>query len=93
MSKKLRVGIIGVGTIGAVHADAYRQTGQADIVALCDINEERLNQQGERLGIAERYLDHREMLRAADIEAVDVCVPNYVHRECAAVLERLFGLA
>ena len=39
---KVRIGIIGCGTIGNVHAGAYQKTADAEITALCDILPEKL---------------------------------------------------
>lgn len=82
MAKKIRVGIVGMGTIGPVHADAYGASGQAEIVALCDLDEGKLKSHGDRLGVSQRFTDFRDLL-AADLDAVSVCVPNYVHRDVA----------
>lgn len=81
MSSKLKVGIIGVGTVGAWHVEAYQSSGEAEVVAICDIDEPRLQARGQKYGVAERFADYREMLRRADVEAVDVCTPNHLHRE------------
>ncbi len=82
MADKLKVGIIGIGAIGAIHADAYRATGEADLVAICDVNADRLASEGERLGVKHRLSDYRDLLKV-DVDAVSVCVGNALHREVA----------
>jgi predicted dehydrogenase len=81
------VGIIGMGAIGAVHADSYRTTGEADLVGICDISKERLAAQGERLNVAQRFTDYRDLLHT-DVAAVSVCVGNALHREVAVAALR-----
>ncbi|MBN2451283.1 MAG: Gfo/Idh/MocA family oxidoreductase [Lentisphaeria bacterium] len=83
MSTKVKVGIIGVGTIGSVHADAYAKVGDAELVALCDILPDRLGEKGKRHGVARRYENYHDLLASADIEAVSICVPNRLHAPIA----------
>ena len=88
--RKLKVGIIGMGTIGNVHADAYAaNAGEAELAAICDIDASKLSAQGAKRSIPEsaRFADYRELLKS-DVEAVDVCVWNAWHKEIAiAALE------
>ena len=88
MAEKLKVGIIGTGTIGKVHADAYLETDQAEIAAICDANPNTLVHQGDRLGVTARFSDYRDLLRNDDIEAVSICVGNALHREVAVAALR-----
>lgn len=81
--KKINVGIIGTGAIGPVHADAYVASAQANIVALCDINNEKLARHAGRLGVGKQYADYRDLLADKDVQAVSVCVPNHLHRPIA----------
>lgn len=83
MSEKVKIGIIGVGTIGSVHAEAYAKVPEAEIMALCDILPDRLKEKGSRHGVATLYEDYHELLANPDIEAVSVCVPNNVHAPIA----------
>jgi len=82
MAKKLKVGIIGIGAIGTVHANALAAVGEAELTALCDVDAEKLAAAGEKLNVPRRFEDYRELL-AGDAEAVLVCVGNALHREVA----------
>lgn len=83
MSKnKVRVGIIGLGAIGAVHADAYHVTPGAEITALCDISDARLTEIGEKYNVKQRFKDYRDLLKT-DVDAVSICVGNVLHHEVA----------
>lgn len=87
MSKDLKVGIIGLGAIGKVHADAYQNVEGIHIGALCDVMPERLLEHGERFDVAARFKDYRELLKS-DVDAVSICVGNALHRDVAvAALE------
>ncbi len=83
MSKKVKVGVIGAGTIGSVHAEAYKKVADAELVGLCDILPDKLKAKAEKHGIPKTYATHLEMLADPEIEAVSVCVPNYVHAPIA----------
>lgn len=87
MTKPLRAGVIGL-SIGKLHAEAYAANKDAELVALCDIWEERLEKRGEQFPGTELYTDYHEMLAKANLDVVDVCVPNDIHAEVAiAALE------
>lgn len=79
---KVKVGIIGLGAIGAVHTEAYRQTPGAEIKALCDISPARLDEIGNKHNVSARFNDYRDLLKS-EVEAVSICVGNALHREVA----------
>ncbi len=83
MSRKVKLGIIGVGTIGSVHADAYAKVADADVVALCDINPDTLKAKSARHGVALTYENYHDLLANPEIEAVSICVPNDLHAPIA----------
>lgn len=89
MNNKLKIGIIGVGGISAVHIDAYLHNPRAELYALCDIDEEKLHEKGKRYGIDRLYTSAEEMLSALpELDAVSVCTWNSAHAPCAiAALE------
>lgn len=51
----IRVGVIGCGEQGSAHLRSYRQIGDVDIVAICDMDTERLAKAGQTFGVAKRY--------------------------------------
>jgi len=67
----LKVGVIGVRDIGNLHADCYRSSPHAELVAVCDIIPERADAAAARLGVA-RYYNMHEMLANEDLDIVDV---------------------
>jgi predicted dehydrogenase len=81
--KKLKVGVIGLGAIGAVHVDAYKaNSGGSELTAVCDVDAARLEEKGKSLGVSGRYTDYHDLLKS-DVEAVSVCVGNTLHKEVA----------
>src|SRR5262245_45386559 len=74
----LRIGIIGAGFVGRVHARSARVTG-ARVAAVSVSTPERSKEAREELG-AERAFDSAEELIASDaVDVVHVCTPNHLH--------------
>lgn len=79
---KVKAGIIGLGAIGAMHADAYHATSGAEMMAICDISDARLAELGNKYNVKQRFKDYRDLLKT-DVDAVSICVGNKLHREVA----------
>ena len=87
MTKPIRLGLIGCGGIvQLVHAHAYLSLPDAvKVVALAGVVEENLQQVGQTFDVPpeQRYTDHRDMLAKAEIDAVTVATPHFLHAEHA----------
>lgn len=79
---KLKVGIIGVGSISKVHINGYLNNPEVELRAFCDINEELLNKRGKEYNIENLYTSLDEMLEKEDLDAVSVCTWNSAHAPC-----------
>ena len=73
-----RVGIIGSGAIAAAHVRGYRKSG-AEIVALCDVDPDRLAQRCADWEVATGYVDAAQLLADETVTAVSICTPNASH--------------
>ncbi|MFE6197574.1 Gfo/Idh/MocA family protein [Streptomyces sp. NPDC057838] len=71
-----RIGLIGLGVISRFYLAALEREACARLVAVCDPDPERLA--AAPAGVS-RHRDHRDLLRAADLDAVVVNVPNDLH--------------
>jgi predicted dehydrogenase len=78
---KLKIGVIGAGSISAMHLDAYADTPEAEIVAICDMNRGRAEEKAAKYSIPHVYTDVRELLANPDVEAVSICTWNNTHSE------------
>ncbi len=79
--RKLRVGVVGCGGIAnAKHLPAMKRNGNFEIVAFCDLIEERAQKAKEKYGTedARVYKDYEALIRE-DVEAVYVLTPNSSH--------------
>jgi len=78
---KLKVAVVGVGHLGSIHAKIYKENPNCELIAVCDVNQERLNQVCASLGVA-GYTNYRELLTRVD--AVSIAVPTVLHHKVAA---------
>lgn len=76
---KLRVGVIGCGSIAQHrHLPEYAANEKVELVAVCDIAEDRVFEVAEEYGVI-AYTDYKELLKSGQVDAVSVCTPNYLH--------------
>lgn len=75
---KVRVGLIGCGKVGQIHATALASLPEAEFVAVCDASAERAQAFAQRHG-ALGFSDVAAMLRAAQLEAVLIGTPHPLH--------------
>lgn len=78
VAKKTNVAVIGLGWPGREHLKGYLANDKAKVVAVCDMNTDLAKQLAAEHGI-EAYGDHRKMLKEAGVDAVSVCLPNFLH--------------
>ena len=81
MDRKMRVGIVGCGGIArGKHLPAIREQGNIEVVALCDLIEERAIDYREKYDWpdAKIFTDYKEMLKE-ELDAVYVLTPNKAH--------------
>ena len=73
---KLKIGVIGCGSIAKHrHLPEYANNEHVEIVAVCDIVEDRVNAFAEKYN-AKAYTSYEELIANAEIDAVSVCTPN-----------------
>jgi len=75
------VGVIGLGFIGFKHARIYKESSRTELVAVCDVVEEKARSVASELGAKKWYVDYEKLLRDPDIEAVSICTPDPLHRD------------
>ena len=85
MEKKvIRIGSVGLGGIWTgVHEPGIRRSPDLELVAICDIDEEKLKAAGEKYGIdeAHRFVDYHDLINCPAVDAVDICASNDAHFE------------
>ena len=92
----MKVGVVGLGFMGSTHLQAYGSVPKAEVAALCSDDEKKLagdlssiqgnlNRPGQAMdfGKAARYRKFDDLLADSNVEAVDLCVPSYLHPDLA----------
>lgn len=78
--KKLKLVVIGCGGIAKYsHLPALTEINEVEVVGLCDIKIEKAEALAEKFNIKKVYTDYKEILEDEEIDAVDICTPNYLH--------------
>lgn len=78
MSKApLKVGVVGMGGIGNLHADCHKADALAELVAVCDVVKQRADAAAERLGVPVYYSLKEMLIAHPELDIVDVCTSGY----------------
>jgi predicted dehydrogenase len=81
--RPIRIGLIGAGQRGQQHLETYQQIPGAEIVAIADINEALAQRVATQFQIPSVHTDYHDLLQRDDLEAVDICLHNNLHRPVA----------
>ena len=86
----LRVGIIGAGWMGHVHARAWAENApRGEIVAVADVSPERARHLATEIrSEVAIFADLGAMFAGAEIDAVDICLPHHLHTEAILAAAR-----
>lgn len=76
---KVNLAVIGVAGRGGENLNGVAADPNVRIVALCDIDEQRLDKAGERFPDAKRLFDCRDVANLKDIDGVVVSTPDHMH--------------
>ena len=76
----IRVGLLGVGFIGATHAACYKNVAGARLVAVADVNREAADRLAAEHG-TRAYYAVEPLLEDQEVDAVDVCLPTFLHEQ------------
>lgn len=79
-SKQVRVAIIGLG-FGAEFIPIYQRHPDAEMYAICQRNEKKLNEIGDQFGIATRYTNFEDVLKDPNVDAIHINTPIPNHAE------------
>ena len=77
----IKVGVIGVGTMGKHHARVYAGLSDVELVGIADINKDVVRAIAERYN-TEAFIDYKELL-TRDLDAVSIVVPTFLHEKAA----------
>lgn len=80
---KLKVGVIGAGSISGSHLHGYSVHPEVELAAIADLNGERAREKAEAYGIPHVYDNYKDLLANPEIDAVSICTWNNSHAEIA----------
>jgi predicted dehydrogenase len=90
MAKPLNIGMIGYGFMGRAHSNGYRRVSNffnlaytPVLKAACARDAAKAKAFADQWGYESIETDWRKLLERKDIDAVDICVPNNLHKEIA----------
>ncbi len=76
----LKGGIIGTGFFAANHLNGWKAVEGAEIVALCDLDQQKARAAADSFGVAHVHTDAGEMMRAHGLDFVDIITTAPSHR-------------
>jgi predicted dehydrogenase len=88
--KNFNIGMIGYGFMGRAHSNAYQKVNnffdleyRPVLKAVCARDEKKAKAFAEKWGYESAETDWRKLIARKDIDAVDICTPNNLHKEIA----------
>lgn len=82
----VKFAIIGCGRISSNHLDAIKNAPHAELVAVCDIVEEKAKKTALENGLKKWYTDAEEMLKNEKIDVCSILTPSGLHCECTCLV-------
>lgn len=83
----LKAVLVGVGGMGGVHLNEYKNIKNVKLVAACDVRLDMLKEKTNGMDI-NLYSDFDDMLKNENPDIVDICTPTYMHKSMSiAALE------
>ncbi len=78
-NEDIRVAVIGLGNKGKGHVGVFKDLPGVRVVALCDVDPDRLAAQVKRVDTAFSHTDPRRVLERKDVDAVVIATPDHWH--------------
>ena len=77
--RRIGMGLVGAGFVGAHHVDAVRRLGFVDVVAVAAGSEASARSKAKALGIPKAYGDYEALAADPDVHVVHNATPNHLH--------------
>jgi predicted dehydrogenase len=77
--RRIGMGLVGPGFVGAQHIDAVRRLGFVDVVAVAASSEASARTKADALGVAKAYGSYEALIADPDVHVVHNTTPNHLH--------------
>ena len=75
---KIKIGVIGIGSMGSQHLEFIKKINNLELTAICDCQEESLRSATEKYNV-KGFSDYKELFKSRLIDAVLIATPHYAH--------------
>lgn len=75
----IKFAVVGCGHIGKRHLAVIESDPQAELVAFCDVDREKLEKYDTQYPNAVAFTDYERMLRESDADIISICTPHGFH--------------
>lgn len=79
--KRLKVAVIGTGSMGFNHVRLYRDMDEVELVAVSDVSKDNLKKVEKFC--ENQYIDYKKMIENEDIDIISIVVPTSLHKKVA----------
>jgi len=79
---QIKFAVVGCGNIGSRHLAVINDEDNAELVAICDIDEKKCQIESEKYGVP-YFLDYDDMLVQVEADILSICTPHGLHKEMA----------
>ena len=79
MTRRVGMGLVGPGFVGAHHIDAVRRLGYVDVVAIAASSDASARKKADALGVPKAYGSYEALVADPDVHVVHNTTPNYLH--------------
>ncbi|NUQ93893.1 MAG: Gfo/Idh/MocA family oxidoreductase [Gemmatimonadaceae bacterium] len=86
--RDVRIALVGCGRISVNHFDAYRKVDGLQLVAVCDVVEDRARAAAQANGVP-AFTSYEEMLHGVACDAVAICTPTGLHPQLGEIAAKL----
>lgn len=91
--KKIKFAIVGCGSIGKRHIAVLDAESEAEIVAICDIDKHKCEEQSYLYGGIPFYTSYDKMLSEIEADVINIVTPHALHKDMAIkALDKKFNV-
>jgi predicted dehydrogenase len=84
LESEVGIGIVGLGFVGErAHLSSFRSIPGAKLVAVADVDMERVKRAVEKFYLKSAYSSHIDLVRDPEVDAVVISAPTFLHRQIA----------